>query len=81
MPKRDHLDKQGRHMPTLERMEKHPMLEVETAHKTGPKMARAWLHFTLPDGNGVSASLTDLQLRWLINELGSAWSRVYGEQK
>jgi hypothetical protein len=71
MPKRDHLDKQGRHMPTLPPIEAHPHIDVEV----GPDRVALWSKW------GSGQPLSDPQLRWLINELESAWSRVYGEQK
>jgi hypothetical protein len=73
MPKRDHLDKQGRHMGAMPPMEPHEDVEVQT-------VVGGWREVTIwVKEEGVE--LSGPQIRWLINELGSAWSRVYGEQK
>jgi hypothetical protein len=77
MPKRDHLDKQGKHMGGLPPMEKHPGVDVEA----GDDSVAVWLEDDDHEGLMTLARFSDPQLRWLINELGSAWSRVYGEQK
>jgi hypothetical protein len=72
MPARDHIDKKtGKHMPTLPKAEPHPHIDVEVR----PERVVLWSKW------GAGQPLTDPQLRWLILELESAWSRVYGEQK
>jgi hypothetical protein len=74
MPKRDHLDKQGRHLGAMSPMS-YPQDVLVAIDNDAVKLGVA---------TGKGAASTDLgeaEVRGLIFLLESAWSRVYGEQK